>query len=252
MAEPPAASGSTAARERRRAPLAPPLGAPRLHLRRCDSTNARARELAIAGAPHGTLVTADEQTAGRGRQGRAWLAPAGSCLLCSLVLRGQTDALLPLIAGVALCEAIGRDSAIKWPNDVVLAGGTAKVAGILVEGRPQEDWAVLGVGVNVALRLDELPPDVRARAGTLGLDGAAVEPLLASLLAALRRRLGEPAAASLRRWRALDALRGRRVAWERGDGLAEGIDEQGRLLVRLPDGGTQALQAGEVHLTGVS
>src|ERR671926_466480 len=94
------------------------IGLPRVHHRATDSTNARARELAAAGAPHGTLVTAGEQTAGRGRQGRRWLARA--------------------------------PAAIKWPNDVWIE--RRKVAGILVEGRPQEGWAVLGVGLNVAAR----------------------------------------------------------------------------------------------------
>jgi BirA family transcriptional regulator, biotin operon repressor / biotin---[acetyl-CoA-carboxylase] ligase len=229
------------------------LGKPRLHLRSCDSTNARARELAMAGAPHGTLVTAEEQTAGRGRQGRSWLAPAGSCLLCSLLLRGQPQptTLLPLIAGVALCEAIGRGAQIKWPNDIVLSGGLAKVAGVLVEGRPQEGWAVLGIGVNVAVRLEDLPPDVRARAGTLGLAASAIEPLLADLLDALDARLGEPARTLLDRWRALDALRGREIRWAQRSGVAEGVDEEGRLLVRLSDGqAIEALEAGEVHLSG--
>jgi BirA family biotin operon repressor/biotin-[acetyl-CoA-carboxylase] ligase len=241
-----------------------PLGRPRLHLRRCDSTNARARQLALAGAPHGTLVTADEQTAGRGRQGRNWLAPAGQCLLCSLVLRGQPATLLPLLAGVALCDAIGAaDARLKWPNDVVLprpgaaetGGGAspaptlAKVAGILVEGRPQEGWAVVGIGVNVALRLEELPADVRAGAATLDRPKSAVEPLLAALLAALSARLDDLPARTLEAWRARDALRGREVSWARGRGTAQGIDDDGRLLVQLPDASVTALSAGDVHLS---
>src|SRR6478672_13739947 len=81
------------------------LGRPRLHLRRTDSTNERARELAAAGAPHGSLVTASEQTAGRGRQGRRWSAPANSSLLASLVLR-PGPRLLPLAAALAVCDAV--------------------------------------------------------------------------------------------------------------------------------------------------
>src|SRR5271165_4527063 len=116
-----------------------PLGRPRIHLRSTDSTNERARLLAAAGAPHGTLVTASVQTAGRGRQGRRWVAPARSSLLMSLVLRSPPS-LLPLIAAVAVCDVAGDDALIKWPNDVVLAraGGLAKLAGILAEGRPQQ------------------------------------------------------------------------------------------------------------------
>src|SRR5437588_4212520 len=110
-----------------------PLGTPRIHFRRIDSTNARAQVLAAAGAPHGTLVTAREQTAGRGRQGRTWSAPPGRALLSSLVVR-DPPRLLPLAAGVAVAELAGEDSLLKWPNDVLIAG--RKVAGILVEGRP--------------------------------------------------------------------------------------------------------------------
>ena len=85
------------------------IGTPRVHYRLTDSTNERAKELADAGAPHGTLVTADEQAAGRGRQGRAWTAPPGSAVLMSLMLRDldERDALLPLAAAVAVCEAGG-------------------------------------------------------------------------------------------------------------------------------------------------
>jgi len=125
----------------------PRLGSPRLHLRLTGSTNDRARELASGEAPHGMLVTAAEQSAGRGRQGRTWRAPPGRALLCSLVLRAPPR-LLPLIGGVAVAELAtqltGAQAQLKWPNDVLLRGH--KVAGILVEGRPQERWAVLGLG----------------------------------------------------------------------------------------------------------
>ena len=136
--------------------MARALGHPRLHLRRTDSTNERARHLAGAGAPHGTLVTAGEQTAGRGRQGRTWTAPAGRALLLSLVLRVDDPALIPLQAGVAVAATVGDAARIKWPNDVLVEG--RKVAGILVEGRPQEGWAVLGIGMNVAVRPEDFPP----------------------------------------------------------------------------------------------
>ena len=95
------------------------LGHPRVHLRRTDSTNERARRLAIAGAAHGTTVTAEEQSAGRGRQGRSWLAPPRSALLCSIVLHDPSP-LLSLIAGVAVCDVVGDDARVKWPNDVVI------------------------------------------------------------------------------------------------------------------------------------
>ena len=223
------------------------LGTPRLHLRVTDSTNVRARALAVSGAPHGTLVTAGEQRAGRGRQERMWTAPAECALLMSLVLR-EWPALLPLTAAVAVADVVGADSAIKWPNDVLLRGG--KVAGILVEGRPQEGWAVLGIGVNVAVRAADLPDELRDRAGTLGLEPAAIEPTLAALLGALGERLAQEPAALLRAFRERDALLGRAVRWQRGEGIAAGIDDAGRLLVDRPDGTRAALDAGEVHLAG--
>jgi BirA family transcriptional regulator, biotin operon repressor / biotin---[acetyl-CoA-carboxylase] ligase len=221
------------------------LGHPRLHLRETGSTNDRARELAAAGAPHGTLVTARAQSAGRGRQGRTWSAPPGHALLMSLVLR-EPHTLLPLAAAVGVSEAIGADARIKWPNDVLLGG--RKVAGILAEGRPQEGWAILGIGVNVAVRVDDLPPELHGTAATLGHTPAGVEPFLQSLLRTLDHALGLPAAELLDAWRARDALRGRRIAWAAGSGIADGIDGEGRLVVELADGGRTTLDAGEVHL----
>jgi BirA family biotin operon repressor/biotin-[acetyl-CoA-carboxylase] ligase len=219
------------------------LGSPRLHLRQTDSTN-------LTTAPHGTLVTAAEQLAGRGRQGRGWVAPAGDALLMSLVVRDPPP-LLSLAAGVAVAQVAqaldpaGRRAELKWPNDVLLAGG--KVAGILVEARPGEGWAVLGIGVNVAVDRGALPPDVRDRAATLGLTAAAIEPLLTAVLGELQDVLEMERARLLARLRERDALRGHGVAWAGGSGVAAGIDERGRLLVRAATE-TIALAAGEVHL----
>jgi BirA family biotin operon repressor/biotin-[acetyl-CoA-carboxylase] ligase len=252
----------------------PILGRPRLHLRETGSTNDRARELAEAGAPHGTLVTASAQSAGRGRQGRRWSAPANSSLLMSLLLRfGAPDSpeegpgalrgallpLLPLIAAVAVCDVAGESALIKWPNDIVLARPVpdqdrhrlAKLAGILVEGRPQAGWAVLGIGLNVAVRLEELPVELRAGAASLGYGPDAIEPTLGRLLAALARRLADPPERTLDAWRARDALHGHEIAWSSGQGRAQGIDATGRLLVELDGGGLLALDAGEVHLRPV-
>jgi BirA family biotin operon repressor/biotin-[acetyl-CoA-carboxylase] ligase len=223
------------------------LGSPRLHLRETDSTNERARALAIAGAPHGMLVTAGEQRAGRGRQGRTWSAPAGRALLASLVLR-DAPALLALASAVAVADVVsasaGVEAAIKWPNDVLLDG--RKVAGILAEGRPQEGWVVLGIGINVAVR--DFPPELAARAAGLGLEPDAIEPVLAALLVALGLRLAQDPAAILDAYRGRDGLHGREVRWQHGRGVAAGVDGSGRLLVELADGGTVALDAGEVHL----
>jgi BirA family biotin operon repressor/biotin-[acetyl-CoA-carboxylase] ligase len=225
---------------------APPgaLGTPRLHFRRTDSTNTRARELAAAGAPHGMLVTATEQTAGRGRQGRTWTAPAARALLCSLIVRSPPP-LLSLRAGVAVAQAVGRGALVKWPNDVLI--DARKVAGVLVEGRPQEDWSVLGIGVNVAVREAELTGELAARAGTLGLGLDAVEPVLSRLLSELERWLAATPAAVLDAVRARDALLGAPVSWSGGSGRGAGLDADGRLLVSS-DQGVEALSAGEVHL----
>jgi BirA family biotin operon repressor/biotin-[acetyl-CoA-carboxylase] ligase len=223
------------------------LGRPRLHLRETGSTNDRARELAAAGAPHGMLVTAGAQTAGRGRQGRAWAAPPGRALLMSLVLR-ETHPLLPLAAAVGVADAVGEEARIKWPNDVQLDG--RKVAGILAEGRPQEGWAVLGIGVNVAIRIEDLPPELHDTAGTLGREPSDVEPFLANLLRSLERAFALAPADLLDSWRARDALLGREITWSGGSGTAAGIDGEGRLVVELQDGGRTALDAGEVHLGG--
>jgi BirA family biotin operon repressor/biotin-[acetyl-CoA-carboxylase] ligase len=220
------------------------LGSPRLHLRATGSTNERARELARAGAPHGTLVTTAEQSAGRGRQGRTWSAPAGHALLLSLVLR-EWPYLLPLAAALAVADLAGEEARVKWPNDVLVDG--RKVAGILAEGRPQEGWLVLGIGVNVAVDLADLPPELHETAGTLGRRVDEVDAALAELIAALEGRLAEPAEATLAGLRALDALHGREVRWAAGAGVAAGIDDEGRLLVDTPDGRV-AIGAGEVHL----
>jgi len=221
------------------------LGSPRLHLRSTDSTNERARALARAGAPHGTLVTATEQTAGRGRQGRAWIAPAGGALLCSLVLR-ELPGLLPLAAALAVGDVAGPAARIKWPNDVLL--DDRKVAGILIEGRPREGWAVLGIGINVTIAAREFPPELRDTAISLARPPGSVDAVLDELLAALERRLAAPDADTLAAYRACDALAGRAITWDGGAGTAAGIDAEGSLLVRVADGGRIALRAGEVHL----
>jgi BirA family biotin operon repressor/biotin-[acetyl-CoA-carboxylase] ligase len=219
------------------------LGEPREHHATIGSTNERARELAEEGAAHGTLVTADEQTAGRGRQGRGWVTPSGVAIAASLILR-EFDDLLPLRAGLAVADVAGPAALVKWPNDVLLDG--RKVAGILVEAR---GWAVLGIGVNVALDPSTLPEEVAAIAGTLGRDPSEIDATLAELLAALETRLGQEQAATLTSLRERDALLGKTVRWDGGEGIGAGIDDSGALLVHLPDGTTTALSAGEVTLS---
>jgi BirA family transcriptional regulator, biotin operon repressor / biotin---[acetyl-CoA-carboxylase] ligase len=237
------------------------FGSPHRHFARVGSTNTVARELAAAGAPHGTVVTADEQTAGRGRQGRSWTAPPGSALLYSAVLRPlePRHSVLPLAVPLAVCETAERlrpgiDCKVKWPNDIHVDG--RKLAGILIEARPQDGWAVIGVGLNLTIAPSEFPIDLRDRATSLFPDpahsseaSAISTEASASLSAALNKWVDAPVDQILAEWRKRDALLGREVIWENGAGVADGIDERGYLLVRLADGDRVALGAGDVHLT---
>jgi BirA family transcriptional regulator, biotin operon repressor / biotin---[acetyl-CoA-carboxylase] ligase len=256
------------------------FGAPHRHYARTESTNDRARELAAAGAPHGTVVTAGEQTSGRGRQGRTWTAPAGRALLYSAILRplDERHVTLPLAVPLAVCAAAeelrpGVECAVKWPNDVWLE--ERKLAGVLIEARPQDGWAVIGVGLNLSIATEDFPPELRETATSLFDPGAESSdpskggrgrgrrslpavapptPTPASLPAskALSRHLEHWIEADqttvLGAWRNRDALRGREVAWEGGSGVADGVDDRGFLLVRTPGGDRVALGAGEVHL----
>ena len=200
----------------------------------------------------------------------------------SLVLRCAPP-LLPLIAAVAVCEVVGDRALVKWPNDIVLvrasgvsservdtgsgikhgagtnagvgtkAGGSdpsdlAKLAGILAEGRPQEGWTVLGIGLNVAVRMDDLPAELREHrrhARRTAQRDRAHAHAPAGGAAAMAGRTDQAALAA---YRTRDALRGREIAWSGGSGRAEGIDGEGRLVVALARGGQTSLDAGEVHL----
>ena len=239
------------------------FGQPHRHHRRTDSTNACARELALVGAPGGLVVTAEEQSAGRGRQGRSWFAPAGASLLYSALLRPLGERpLLPLAVPLAVCEAAESLApevrcGLKWPNDVWIEG--RKVAGVLIESRAGSDsWAVIGVGLNVAVPREAFPAELAGRATSLaaerdgrekGGDEPAVADALATLNRALARWVDEPAEHVLSSFRERDALAGRRIGWDGGEGEAAGIDDEGHLLVRTDSGETVALGAGEVHLS---
>ncbi|MEX2107210.1 MAG: biotin--[acetyl-CoA-carboxylase] ligase [Solirubrobacterales bacterium] len=243
------------------------FGMPHRHFRRTDSTNTRARELAAAGAPHGTAVTAGEQTEGRGRQGRAWSAPPGKALLYSAVVRplDERHMTLPLAVPLAVCEvaeelAPETKCGVKWPNDVQVGG--RKLAGVLIEARPQDGWAVVGVGLNLTIEPHEFPPELRETAVSLfdgPSPGDSAVPLgrhadiRNSATEALNARLTHWIAADpdavLAAWRERDALRGKQVAWDGGSGVADGIDDRGYLLVVTAGGERVSVGAGEVHLT---
>jgi BirA family biotin operon repressor/biotin-[acetyl-CoA-carboxylase] ligase len=240
------------------------FGSPRRHFACVGSTNTVARELAAAGAPHGTIVTAAQQTAGRGRQGRTWTAPPDSALLYSAVLRPieARHSVLPLTVALAVCETAeqlrpGVECKVKWPNDVHLE--RRKLAGILIEARPQDGWAVLGIGLNLTIAADQFPTELRDRAISLWCDprgvrnpsyGRITHAASATLSERLEAWLGAEAETVLDAWRERDALRGREISWDKGSGVADGVDERGHLLVRLADGDRVALGAGDVHLTG--
>ena len=239
------------------------------------STNADAAEQAREGAPEGFTVVADEQSSGRGRLGRSWESPSGAGLAMSVVLRpgppAETWGWVPLVAGLAVVDALARQglgTALKWPNDVVVDGdawdgspGPRKLGGVLVERVSGTDALVVGIGVNVDLRAEELPV---ARATSTALEGHEIgrEQLLVDILDVLRERLGAWArsAGDARRAGLVDAYTascltlGRRVrAMLPGDtgvdGRAERIDDVGRLMLRLEDGTLRAVSAGDVvHL----
>jgi BirA family biotin operon repressor/biotin-[acetyl-CoA-carboxylase] ligase len=227
------------------------LGRPFRFVPQCEST----QDLLGPDDPEGAVVVADEQSAGRGRQGRRWVAPAGTAILSSTLLRpppGRRQAELSLVAGVAVAdaveEALGLSAQIKWPNDVLV--NRKKVAGILAEARG--DAVVLGIGVNVNQRRDELPPNATTPPASLRtIDGVerAREPILARILARLEHHY------DLWREGGIDAiyddlgsrdfLRGRRVAVDGVSGTAVKIDRQGRLVIDA-GGEKRAVESGEV------
>ena len=162
----------------------------------------------------------------------------------SVVLR-ELDEVLPLTAAVAICEALPVEAAIKWPNDVWIDG--SKVAGILVEGRPQDGWAVLGIGLNVTT--EDFPPEMADTATSLRLTGVETTPakVLTDVLGSLSGWLASPRDSVLAAWRERDALKGERVRWSDGEGIADGIDDSGALVVETGNGRV-TLDSGEVHL----
>lgn len=236
------------------------------------STNDLAGAFADHGAREGSIVIANSQTAGRGRQGRQWCSPPGAGLYVSIVLRPHARAvpLLTIAAGVALAEGIreatGLTTALKWPNDVVViaSSGRRKLAGILAEAGhgagPQSNapHVVLGFGIN--LRPAACPPDVASRATSLE-EALGREPdrgrVLAECLAGLAARYdelqGDRPGGVLEAWRTFaQPLLGCDVEWEGTGGTIRGVandvDGAGALLVRTPEGIVRVI-GGEVRWT---
>lgn len=269
---PPQARGPAIASDLHRAPEVVAargggLGRPLWVVASTTSTNDEAKRGAKQGAPHGATWVAEEQTAGRGRQGRGWWAPAGESLTFSVLLRDTPPPsrlpLIALVAGLAVRDAVASaapnsDVKIKWPNDVVIGG--RKVAGVLVEAitsGPRVLAIAIGIGINVHTRV--FPAEISDRATSVALAlGARSSPpdrasILAETLGVLDRDLQLVAARGLGpvrgRLEAVDALRERRVRSDAGDqGVASGIDDDGRLVVRRDGGLIVRWVAGEVHL----
>ncbi len=252
------------------------IGAPLSVVAECASTNDDAKEAARAGAPHGAVWVAESQTRGRGRQGRTWVGSPGECLLFSVLLRVTCEPSripqLSLACGLAVRDAVATalgapgDVLVKWPNDVLVRrdGVLRKIAGILVESSlagGRASHVVVGVGLNVHARAF---PEELAHATSIAIEraarglgpGADRASLLADVLAGLDRDVELVAHRGLApvrsRLAACDALEGRDVEVDDARGVASGIDTEGRLLVRMPDGTTKRVVAGEVHLGPVS
>lgn len=230
------------------------------------STNTHAMELAAGGASEGTVVIAETQTGGKGRLGRKWFSPKGNLYL-SVVLRPNIPIhkapLITLTGAVAVASAIrttcGLEAGIKWPNDILVSG--KKVSGLLTEMSAEQDrirHIVLGIGIDVNMEMDELPPEVRSRTTTLATEaGAKINrtALLQQLLRDLERWyqifLGNDAEV-IKEWKALNLTVGNRVtvsgAGEALEGLAQDVDRDGRLIIRLDSGAIHTVAAGDVMI----
>ena len=238
------------------------------YLPRTGSTNEDAKALASEGAPEGTVVIADEQTAGKGRMGRQWLSPNGSGLWFSVILRPN---LLPaetprltLAAAVAVARAIrsetGLEAGIKWPNDVLVGG--KKVCGILTEMSAEMDrvnYVVLGVGINVNFGTNPFPPGLREYATALDIElgkrvdrAAVLRAILHELEHWYLRYLAEGASPVVREWKSLSVTLGRRVTAftlrDSFEGVATDVDDDGGLIILRDDGRTEKLLSGDVSL----
>ena len=233
------------------------FGTPYLWEAECESTQAL---LLGSGLPEGAVAATDHQTAGRGRLGRVWEAPPGSSVLVSVMLHPPAErqwpelALLGGIAGALTVEAAtGLSAQVKWPNDVML--DRHKVGGVLAEAR--DATVVLGIGLNVNQRRDELPLDATTKPAslrtTMGHDHDVAE-LLGSLLGRLERLYEAWRGGGLRdvytELGPRNFLFGRRVVVDGSDGTAGVIGHDGRLEVHLSDGQTLHIESGEVALVG--
>lgn len=239
-----------------------------ISFRETDSTNEIAFRLAEEGAEEGTVVIAEAQRRGKGRLGRRWESPTGVNLYCSVILRPP---LLPVrapqltfLSAVAVARAITATTSlhpfIKWPNDLLING--RKVAGLLNEMSSETEkvnFIVLGIGVNINMRRDQFPADLRHPATSLFLEGgeevsrlAFARALLEALDALYDAYLLDGYGPVRKEWLALSNVLGKRVrvSFQESEtvGVAEGIDEDGALLLELADGRVERVLAGDVTI----
>lgn len=240
------------------------------YLERVDSTNTVLLEAGRQGAAEGLVYVADEQTAGRGRLDRRWVAPSGTCLLLSLLFRSPEPFTyhaprLTMLCGMAMADAVETVSGIavqlKWPNDLIITepGTWRKVAGMLSEigsGADNQPFLVVGIGLNVNVPA-ELLPDLASNATSLLAEGGRLVDRVALLDAFLDRVEAYRAAMGastdiLDLWRQRLAWIGRAVSIhtpiDSVTGIAEDVDETGALWLRLPDGSRQSFSVGDVSL----
>jgi len=247
------------------------IGGKIICLAETGSTNVDAARHAEEGAPEGTVVIADSQTAGKGRLGRRWESPPGRNLYCSVIIRPfippQKAPHLTFLSSLAICDAasdlLGLDLSLKWPNDV-LAGGK-KCAGLLNEMSAESDrirYVILGIGVNLNMSTTDFPPDLRYPATSLSIEsGRTIDRTLfaARLLDCLDRWYDRYRAQGFEpvrtAWMKRSWTVGKRVRvshdGERGvTGVATGIDEMGALLVETSPGRIERILAGDVTISG--
>jgi len=238
------------------------------YFREIDSTNNRAKALAAEGAPEGTVVVADMQTAGRGRRGRQWFSPFNQGIYVSVVLRPSLPlreiSRISLVAAVAVAETLreefGLDALIKWPNDILI--DHKKIAGILSEAVIDTvglEYMVVGIGLNINQDLSQFPADLRMPATSLRVEknqAVARVKILQSLLLSLEhhylRLLAGDFESILIRARALSMVLGQQVRLETAEGFVIGkavdINSDGYLMVVNPDGSVQAVMSGEIDV----
>lgn len=233
-----------------------------------SSTQEAARLLAEEGAPEGTLVIAEEQTGGRGRQGKRWYSPARKGIWMSLLLRPQRPLSfapqLTLLTAVAVCRAIrkvtGVDAGIKWPNDLLVQG--KKICGILIESVGEDErikYCIAGIGIDVNVELEELPPELHKVATSLIIESGQTQSR-ATLISAVMNELEqlynlyeeEGFAPIGHLWEALSVTLGKRVTVKtpRGEteGTAEALDESGALVLLDDTGNHITIFSGDVQL----